>query len=55
MNGASAATAIEYALITACISLALIVVLQNTGFALAGIFAGLSAALGNGWHVVAVP
>jgi Flp pilus assembly pilin Flp len=54
MYDESAATALEYALIAACISLALIVVLQNTGFALAGTFARLFSAFG-GWSVVAVP
>ena len=55
MSDDSAAAAIEYALITACISVALIIVLQNTGFALAGTFARILSALGNGWNVVASP
>jgi Flp pilus assembly pilin Flp len=55
MNDDSAATAVEYALITACISLALIVVLPITGFALAGTFSRLFSALGNGWIVVSDP
>jgi pilus assembly protein Flp/PilA len=55
VNDDSAATAIEYALIIAFISLALVVVVQDTGFMLAGTFARLSSALGNGWNVTAVP
>jgi len=54
MNDDSAGTALEYVLIAACISLALIIVLQNTGFALADTFAKLFSAFG-GWNVVAVP
>jgi len=55
MRDDSAATALEYALITACISLALTVVLQNTGSVLTGTFSRLSSALGSEWNVVAVP
>ena len=48
MKGDSAPTTIEYALITACISLAPIVVLQNTGFVVVGTIARFSSALGMG-------
>jgi Flp pilus assembly pilin Flp len=55
MSDDSGGTAIEYALIASCISLALIVVLQNNGVALATTFGLLNSALGNGWSVIAIP
>jgi Flp pilus assembly pilin Flp len=55
MSDESAGTALEYAVIAACISLVLVVVLQDTALALAGTFGRLFAALGNGWNAVPVP
>jgi Flp pilus assembly pilin Flp len=51
----SAGTAIEYAVIAACISLVLIVVLRDTALALAVTFGRLLSAVGNGWNAVPVP
>jgi Flp pilus assembly pilin Flp len=55
MSDESAGTALEYAVIAACISLVLVVVLQDTALTLAGTFGRLFAALGNGWYAVPGP
>jgi Flp pilus assembly pilin Flp len=55
MSDESAGTAIEYAVIAACISLVLVAVLHDTTLALAVTFGRLLSALGNGWYAVPVP